>query len=612
MHRLTPILLAIVLPGLLAGQGAPSSCAAACAAAGPRSAAIGDVRYRLEFDAAHGVSRAVGVQMTFTVRGDDAVLLSLPAWTPGAYEISDYARNVSDFSAAAGVRTLRWDKLDPETWRIHPDGAREITVRFESRADSLDNAFTWAEDQFALVNGTNVFLYPKGQPFEFPATVTVHAEPQWRVVTGLTRAADGSYSAPTYHELVDAPFFIGRFDLDSALIAGKWMRLATYPSGSETGTRRAALWDALRKSVPPETAVFGEVPWSAYSVMQIADSTFRGMSALEHQNSNVGVVGTPYLDESFVPSVYAHEIFHAYNVKRLRPADMWPYRYDARQPTPWLWVSEGITDYYADLVMVRGGAITPADFRGLTHGKIDHVAQLPRVALEDASLQTWLRMRDGTQDIYYDKGSLAGLALDILIRDASDNAASLDDVMRGLYRSEYKAGRGFTADEWWGAVSRAAGGVSFADFAARYVHGREPYPWDVWLPKAGWRLVTDTLIEARLGVVLAPDSTGLVVTVVDPRSVADLAGVRVGDVLEKVAGVLANDPGFFRKWSQAAGNTAGAPLDIEVRRSGRKLTLRGELRFVTLIHARVEDDATATSKAQRIRRGILTGSVSTP
>ena len=161
-------------------------------------------------------------------------------------------------------------------------------------------------------------------------------------------------------------------------------------------------------------------------------------------------------------------------------------------------------------------------------------------------------------------------------------------------------------------MSRAAGGVSFADFAARYVDGREPYPWDVWLPKAGWRLATDTLIEARLGVVLAPDSTGLVVTAVDPRSVADLAGVRVGDVLEKVAGVLANDPGFFRKWSQAAGNRAGAPLDIEVRRSGRTLTLHGELRFVTLIQARVEDDTTATSKAQRIRRGILTGTVSAP
>ncbi len=605
-------LLFIIVARLAAAQGAAAPCASACTASAPRSAAIGDVRYDLLFDAAHGLTRSVGVQMQFTVRGNEPVLLSLPAWTPGAYEISDYARNVSGFAATFGSRALRWDKLDPDTWRIHPDGAREITVRFESRADSLDNAFNWAVDEFALVNGTNVFLYPEGQPFEFAATVTVKAEPQWQVATGLARGSDGAFTALTYHELVDAPFFIGRFDLDSTQIAGRWMRLATYPAGSESGARRAALWESLRKSVPPEAAVFGEVPWTTYTVMQIADSTFRGMSALEHQNSNVGVVGTPFLDESFVLSVYAHEIFHAYNVKRLRPADLWPYRYDAAQPTPWLWVSEGITDYYADLVMVRGGAITPAEFRGLTHGKMDHVRQLAPIALEDASLQTWLRMRDGTQDIYYDKGSLAGLALDILIRDATDNSASLDDVMRALYNAEYKNGRGFTADDWWGAVSRAARGASFSDFAARYVDGREVYPWDKWLLKAGWRLVSDTIAQARLGVVLAPDSTGLMVASVDPASVADAAGVRVGDFLEKVAGVSANDPAFFQKWSAQAGVQPGAPLDIEVRRGGRRLTLHGQMRFATLINARLEDDPSASPKALRIRNGILSGSVSAP
>lgn len=604
------IFFAAALVPHAAAQPSSPSCMPACGMA--QSAPISNVRYRLVFDAAHGVSRSVGVQMTFSVAGDEAVLLSLPVWTPGAYEVSDYARNVSEFGVTASGRALRWDKLAPETWRIYPDGARAITVRFETRADSLDNAFNWAADEFALVNGTNVFLYPAGQPLEFVSSVTVQAEQPWRVVSGLVRSADGAFTAPSYHELVDAPFFIGRFDLDSTMIAGRWMRLATYPTGSASGARRAALWEALQKSVPPQGAVFDEVPWSVYTVMQIADSSVGGMSALEHQNSNVSVVGTPFLDEPFVPSVYAHEIFHAFNVKRLRPSDLWPYRYGERQPTRWLWVSEGITDYYADLSMVRGGAITPAAFRALTHGKIEHVAQLPPVSLEDASLQTWLRMRDGTQDIYYDKGSLAGLALDILIRDATDNAASLDVVLRDLYRTAYKSGRGFSPEEWWSAVSRAAHGTPFADFAAKYVNGREPYPWDAWLAKAGWRLVSDTLREARLGVVLSPDSAGLVVTVVEPRSAADLAGVRVGDVLTSVAGVSASDPEFFRKWSEQAGGNAGAPLDIILRRNGRALSLRGELRFATLIHTRLEDDPAPTARAQRVRRGILTGVLSPP
>lgn len=313
-----------------------------------------------------------------------------------------------------------------------------------------------------------------------------------------------------------------------------------------------------------------------------------------------------------MPSVYAHEVFHAFNVKRLRPAGLWPYRYDVAQPTPWLWVSEGITDYYADLVMVRGGAITSTDFLGLTKGKMDHVAQLPPLALEDASLEAWLRIRDGSNGIYYDKGSLAGLALDILIRDATNNAASLDDVMRSLYRSAYKAGRGFTADDWWGAVSRAARGASFQEFNARYIDGREAYPWNTWLPKAGWRLVSDTVVEARLGVSFTTDSSGVTVTSVEPRSAAALAGVRPGDMLVSLGGVSAAEPDVFRRWREHAGTRAFAPLAIEVRRGGQLMTLHGTVRMTTLINERLADDPTAPAKAVRIRTGILTGTVKAP
>ena len=571
-----------------------------------RSAALSDVRYQLSFDAARGLQRSIGVQMTFVVNGREPVLLSLPAWTPGAYEISNYARFVSAFAATAAGKPLRWDKLDPDTWRIQADGAREVTVRFEAKADSLDNAFNWARDEFALINGTNVFLYPEGRSLEFVSTVTVQTEADWRVATGLAPAADG-WSAPTYHELVDAPFFVGRFDLDSMRIADRWLRLATYPRGSVKGERRAALWEALRRAVPPEVAVFRETPWTNYTVMQIADSAFGGMSALEHQNSNVGVVGTELLDAPFVPSVYAHEIFHAFNVKRLRPVDMWPYRYDQAQPTAWLWVSEGITDYYADLSLVRGGVIDAAGFLAAAQGKMHHVAQLAPVALEDASLQAWIHPTDGTSDIYYDKGSLAGLALDILIRDASDNQASLDDVMRELYGAAYKGGRGFTTDDWWGAVSRAARGASFRDFSDRYVDGRESYPWTAWLAKAGWRVVTDTLREARLGVMLAPDSGGVRVAEVSPGSAAWRAGVRAGDVLVRVAGVATSDRDFNSKWRARAGDHEGAPLVLEIRRDGAPLTLTGAVHVATLISTRLENDPAANTRAVRIRGGILSG-----
>src|SRR4029079_7140994 len=130
------------------------------------------------------------------------------------------------------------------------------------------------------------------------------------------------------------------------------------------------------------------------------------------------------------------------------------------QPTPWLWESEGITDYYADLALVRSRVIDSAQLMTLTWDKASTVSEAPPTALEDASLSTWIHPTDGTGYLYYPKGALAGLTLDIMIRDASDNKKSLDDVMRSVYTTTYKLGRGFTGQDWWGAVSAAAGGKS--------------------------------------------------------------------------------------------------------------------------------------------------------
>jgi predicted metalloprotease with PDZ domain len=309
-----------------------------------------------------------------------------------------------------------------------------------------------------------------------------------------------------------------------------------------------------------------------------------------------------------VMSIYAHEIFHSWNVKRLRPADLYPYRYDQSQPTPLLWVSEGITDYYADLAEVRGGAINPGGFYATTGQKISDVAAAPPNSLEDASLSTWIHPRDGTEYIYYPKGSLAGFLIDIMIRDASDNRRSLDDVMRELYTGYYKADRGFTTDEWWVAVSRAANGKSFADFYARYIDGREPFPYDAVLPLAGLRLVRDTINEPRVGIGTIQDSSGVHVTQVVSESSAEAAGVKIGDDLLAVGGIRAADPTwaeqFRAKYSRAP---QGSPLPILVSRNGSELTLTARLNFVPRIESHLAEDPRASSKARRIRDGILKG-----
>jgi predicted metalloprotease with PDZ domain len=581
----------------LDGQARPAS---------PRSAPLTDIRYAVSFTPTLGVERAVEVTMSFTVGSREPVLLSMPVWTPGSYEVNNWARYVSSFRATAKGKEVRWDKLDPDTWRISSDAPGELRVTYRLRADSLDNAGNWARDEFALVNGTAAFLYPEGRPFEFASQVTVTTEPSWRVTTGLTATGPRSFTAPTYHELVDHPFFIGRFDIDSALVAGVWFRLSAYPAGSTTTAQRATLLDQMKRAIPKQTQVFGDTPWRRYELMQIAERGFGGMSALEHENSNVAIVEAEALDEDFVPSVYAHEIFHAFNVKRLRPVDLWPYRYDAAQPTPWLWVSEGITDYYADLSLVRGGVWKEPEFLGATQRKLEHVENTVPIALEDASLQTWLHMTDGTSDIYYDKGSLVGLALDILIRDASDNASSLDDVFRELYANDYRQGRGFSPDEWWGAVNRAAKGAKFTDFASRFVDGRDSLPIAGWLAKGGWRITADSTREARFGITLTTDSLGVRVGTVDPTGAGAAGGIKPNDLLIAVDGISTGDPNW-QKWRQKYSARDGAKVPVELMRDGKRLTLQVPIRLAVLIERRIVPDPAAPAKAQRIRQGIIKG-----
>ena len=610
MTSIAPLRAAAMLAAVcLLPAAALAQRQAAAAPVPARSAPLANLRYEVTFDSASAAQRTLKVTVTFDVGGAGHVLLSFPAWTPGSYEIANFARFLTEFSATAGGKSLDWDKLDYDTWRIDPAGARTITVRFDYRADTLDNAMAWSRPDFAFFNGTNLFPYAEGRGFNFPATVTVNTQPGWLIATGMQSApTPGSYLEGNYHDLVDKPFFVGRMDLDSTQVDGKWNRLATYPAGAMTGPARSLLWDQIAKVVPKMAAVFQETPWQTYTTLLVFSQEVGGGSALEHSNSHVGIYNPGFIGNPLLASITAHEIFHAWNVKRLRPADMWPYDYDQPQETPWLWVSEGITDYYADLALVRGGVIDSAGFLGLTGEKMAQIAAAPATALEDASLSTWIRPIDGTQYQYYPKGSLAGFMLDVLVRDASDNRRSLDDVLRELYRSTYKKGRGFTAADWWPAVSRAAGGRSFTDFNAKYVDGRDPFPWSDVLPRAGLRIASDTVREPRVGLATAQDSTGaILVQEVQPGGVAQEAGVKAGDQLISLGDVAIMDPDFGAAFRTRFGKNEGDSLPIRVRRGTDTLTLHGVVRLVARVETRLEADPNASEKAARVRNGVFTG-----
>ncbi len=572
------------------------------------SAPIADVHYDVTFTAAGAARRHVSVQMRFTTNAGAPVVLSLPSWTPGSYTIKNFARNVVNFSADQGGSALRWDKTDQDSWRVFPRGPGAIGIRFDYRADSLTNDGSWARPDFLLFNGTNLFHYPEGSDLNFPATVTVTTEPEWKVVTGMTASGNRTYAAANYHDLVDMPFFVGRFDLDSAQISGRWLRFATYPTNSVPASERRDVFQALNRIVAPQVKVFGDVPWTTYTILQIVDPAKSGGSGLEHVNSHVDILAPEMIGAPVLISLYAHEIFHVWNVKRMRPTDLVPYRYDQPQPSTMLWISEGVTDYYADLSMVRGGIVDARGFYDLLTQKAVEVASLPETSLEDASVSAWIRPRDGTEYVYYPKGALAGLLLDVIIRDATDNRGSLDGVMRSMYQSTARDGRGFTSDEWWSAVSREAGGKSFEHFNTRYIDGREPLPMDSVLRLAGLRVAGDDLREPRLGVTTTQDSSGYVITQPLPGGPPLPAGLESGDVLLALGGITLTDPLWLEKFrARYARASDGTEVPVRVRRGTGDRTVKVRLGFVSRVDPRIVEDPGASAKARRIREGLLRG-----
>jgi predicted metalloprotease with PDZ domain len=312
----------------------------------------------------------------------------------------------------------------------------------------------------------------------------------------------------------------------------------------------------------------------------------------------------------FMTPLIAHEYFHLWNVKRIRPAAMWPYDYSTEQYTPLLWWSEGVTDYYADLTNLRAGLWSADTFLRNTVMDIQEVEQAPEPwSEEDGSVATWIdEIFVNSSQLYYPKGALTGMLLDIAIRDATDNLHSLDDVMRALYTRHYQKGRGFTTDTLL-ALLREFGMPNVDGFYQRYINGREPLPYDAILPKAGIAVTRTTTSVPFFGVNAPPaDDGSLTVLLVEPGSAAQLAGVQPGDVLLKVGEI---DVGTDQDWSvpfrRRYQGQAGAPLSVTVRRGGQTVTLATKVQERTATSYSLSHNPSPTGKQAKIWQALAGG-----
>jgi predicted metalloprotease with PDZ domain len=559
------------------------------------------------------------VKAEFPGAGKDTLYLSLPAWSPGAYEIQNYARYVRHFAATGtNGRPLFWDRFDKDTWRVVTGRAERVAVQFDFLADTIDLSLARIAGDFGEFLGTNLFLYEEGQ-LARPAEVRFALPAGWQVTTALHAASAGVYTAGNYDELADAMTFVGKYALDSLQVAGHWLRIALWPAADYTAPVARNLRTSIEKIAETQDQLMGGPPYEHYTVFfNIIHGPIGFGGGLEHLGSQFDILPTEMFADAagnfgdFVRPLLAHESFHLWNVKRIRPAEMWPYDYHAEQFTPLLWWSEGVTDYYGDLTNLRAGLWTPERFLESVQQNIEQVESAPEPwSEEDGSVATWINeVYVNSSQLYYPKGSLTGLLLDISIRDASDNAHSLDDVTRALFARYYRQGKGFRTADLLGLL-REMGMPNGDAFYQRYINGRDSLPYAAVFEKAGIAFTRQDASVAFVGVSSAVLPGGATyVRDVTPGSAAAEAGIEPGDVLIKIGDVpVSVDQDWAATFREHYTGKAGAPLALIVHRAGQTLTLNAHVRERTTSTFTVAAAANPTPKQARIWRGIATGTV---
>lgn len=407
--------------------------------------------------------------------------LIMPVWTPGSYLVREYARHVQDFAAKdGGGNALTWEKTNKNTWRIAAKGTKEIVVTYQVYANELTVRTNELNDEHAFWNNSALLMYPNGQ-LKSPSTVKVNPYGNWKIATGLPAVAGqaNTFRAESFDVLYDSPFEVSDFKEISFDYQGKPHRIVVDGEGNYDLNQ---LKTDFAKIVEATAQIFGgDIPYKDYTFI----INLRGGGGLEHLNSTALQANRnafkPYSRYQGFLGLVSHEYFHVWNVKNIRPDALGPFDYSNENYTKLLWVAEGGTEYYSNLILVRAGLMSDKEFLSILTSSIRDLQDRPgrlQTSLEEASWDAWIKYyrQDenaiNNQISYYDKGNLVFALLDVEIRSASKGTKSMDDVFRFLNAEYAKKNRNFSPADFQKA-SEAAAGKSLNDFFRKYVAGRE-------------------------------------------------------------------------------------------------------------------------------------------
>ena len=586
------------------------------------------------------------VECTVVDPDPEGQLFALPAWNPGSYMVREFARHVVSARARSGSRPIGLHKIDKHTW-LAARSAGPITVTLRVYAWDLSVRGAHLDRSHAFFNGACVFLRPIGRQgrecrleIRRPRGAGFR---DWRVATSMPRLdapelGFGRYRAANYDELIDHPVEIGRFSLARFRAAGVPHRVAI--TGVHDADPRRLARD-LRRICEAQIELFGR-PAPMREYLFLITAVDEGYGGLEHRASTALLcrraqlprAGEPAAGEAYreLLGLASHEYFHTWNVKRIRPAAFTPYDLDRENYTTLLWAFEGFTSYYDDLMLVRAGILSRAEYLGILARSITAYARLPARRVQSAaesSFDAWIKYYRQDENApnavvsYYAKGSLIALGLDLLIREATGGRRSLDDLMRHLWRRHGRAGAGVPEDgveraleevlQRVGPAGTARGrrGASAAAraraFLRRSVYGTGELPLGPILRQAGiaqaWRHAAAagdrggfTAAPAPApgrpridpGLRLSAEGEARVVNVLNGGA-AERAGIAAGDLLMAIDGLRIT--------------ARNADALIQRRSPGTTMTVhffrRDELHSTSLVAARSRPDTCELSLAER-------------
>jgi predicted metalloprotease with PDZ domain len=513
-------------------------CAAMPVSAQP-SATADAVRYTLSFPAPQ--THYVEVDATYPTGGAGHVDLMMAVWTPGSYLVREYARHVEQVEVVgASGATVRVEKTAKNRWRVPTAGARRVTVRYRVYGREMSVRTNWVEAGFAMLNGAPTFLTPV-DGLRRPHHVVVRRPDAWATaVSGMPGAGTETdpFRAADFDVLVDSPIIVGNPAIHTFEVDGKPHLLVNVNEGGSWDGARAVT--DVEKIVRTQQAFWGgTLPYDRYVFINMITEASGG---LEHANSTVlmtnrWAMGTRQAYVNWL-NLVSHEFFHVWNIKRLRPRALGPFDYERENYTPSLWVSEGFTTYYGDLLVRRAGLVSPPEYLAALAEEIRSLQQTPGREVQpaaQASFDAWIKYyrpdenSPNTAISYYTKGAVIAALLDARIRAATGHTRSLDDVMTQLY-ARYAGETGFTEVELRGVITEVAG-VDLGPWLAEAVDGVAELDYTPLLETFGLQFAPADANVARgwLGIETKTDNGRLLVTRVRRHTPGYDAGFNVDD-----------------------------------------------------------------------------------